>query len=106
MSAPTKAMLRWDVEAYVRKGSACAHGPHQDAQKLTTTGFPRKSRTTTFCPSSGWMARSGAVWPRRCGLDIAACCRPHASETIRTLPTTIATAEIKPDLKFNAAESS
>src|SRR5437660_5403948 len=106
MSAPTKAMLGCAVEASVRKGSSCAQGPHHDAQKLMTTGLPRRSWTPTLCPSSCWMARAGAVRPSRCGLDIAACCRPHASETIRTVPRTIAPAEIKPDLRFNVAESS
>src|SRR2546428_9119096 len=33
---------------------------------------------------------------------MAACCRPHASDTIRAVPRTIAPAEIKPDLTFNA----
>src|SRR5216683_1297811 len=83
-------------------GSSRAHGPHHDAQKLTTTGLPRRSLTPTLEPSSCWMARSGAEWPRRCGLAIAACCRPHPSDAIRAMPKTIAPAEIKPDLTFNA----
>src|SRR5216683_1148247 len=33
---------------------------------------------------------------------MAACWRPHASDTIRAVPRTIAPAEIKPDLTFNA----
>src|SRR5712692_10482013 len=33
---------------------------------------------------------------------MAACWRPHASDTIRAVPRTIAPVEIKPDLTFNA----
>ena len=32
---------------------------------------------------------------------MAACCKPHARDTMRTVPRTIAPAEINPDLTFN-----
>src|SRR2546426_3157274 len=48
------------------------------------------------------IASSGAAWPRRRGLVMAACWSPHASDTTRTVPRTIAPNEINPDLTFNA----
>ena len=36
------------------------HGPHQLAQKLSTTGFPRKSERLTSLPWESYTVKSGA----------------------------------------------
>src|SRR2546428_13040287 len=95
-------MLGWLEDAWLRTGTSSAHGPHHDAQKLTTTGLPRSCWIPSLGPSSCWIASSGAAWPRSRGLVMAAGWSPHASDTTRTVPRTIAPNEINPDLTFNA----
>src|SRR5438477_5447789 len=49
--------------AAARSGSSCWHGPHHEAKKLTTTGFPLKSasRTRPVPSMVGRSNRAGSV---------------------------------------------
>src|SRR5690242_16907413 len=49
-------------------------GPHQVAQKSTSTTLPRRSESLTFLPSGRLASKSGACWRSECasGLEDAA----------------------------------
>src|SRR5690348_8230332 len=75
--------LGWADAPFASTPPSSTHGPHQDAQKLSTTGLPLNPETLTWSSYSGFTARFGACLPSSGGLERAACCRPHASESMR-----------------------
>src|SRR3954468_10864869 len=87
--------------ASCRTAASSAHGPHHDAQKLTTTGLPdfSASERVKVDPSNSPSENSGAFENgtlTTLAPAISFCCKPHHNKTSK--PTTT-----KPETAANAA---
>ncbi len=77
----TKPDLRYFWYSVSRCGISSRHGPHQVAQKLTSTTWPRSSSRRTLRPSAPRSVKSGAV---ALGAGVAAAASATAAKVAAT----------------------